>query len=749
MPPSVELRDKELSRAATAGKGGCEGFRIGEHVWVLLEEPIADPADASRYIDKWTAKIVDYRIKAHVIPQEQSAGGEADFGLGNTTSTDNFSLEGRVKQEMHYDVVLIGAPKDKATVPESRLLPYLAGYPNDALAESNFEDMSYHAWMQEGDRLPPKLHVLDTSPEAKAQRPAFPTLLSSFAFSLTAINFHRSAFRATDRWELPRDVPAASLAVENGASASASTDDAAAKAPAPKRHYRAGEYYQGLFAGCERIWAGDLVRLTLKENDVKDMMASLAESGKLARPSDSTEACDLQGSYVMRVRTIRPHTDKPTQLSLVGSVYQVSSGAVFREHRRHCHSSPDTNWPLPFAQVMTQVAFNKRRMAEEAAAAKAAVKGGEPSEDASANGADSNSAGKAAGPSSSTEGAVSSSPTQDTEKASAEPSAGIAMPVFGLLTGRGQHLPATPHLPDGLVLSPIAKDDHQVEVIVFHLAGRIYPSLAQEGDADEVEQIYTNRKSSLSARSSMADRNMARLALLGALPGHLITVGIDTQRFDDGTQAMQESLELARVDVEKKVKEAILGPEVSEGEEGGDADEIEDADGQSQSQSVATSNAAIEAIALAAELSHGASAAARDGDAGGASPAGMGAANPITPAPGPSKKRKATDAPPGSSSPAPAVRTSSNGSTAGNLSGVSTPAQSSSQGAGSNTGDAEGPLPPGWEQRKSRKGLGTFYVNLETRETSWTRPKGPRWLAEPPEVRDCCCAALSYPLFSA
>lgn len=90
--------------------------------------------------------------------------------------------------------------------------------------------------------------------------------------------------------------------------------------------FKPGFFFQGVQAGVERIWVGDVVRLRLREKEVKELFDSIAEEKKLERKSDANDGFDARGSYVMRVRAFMEENRK---LRAAGRVYQIMTAAQF------------------------------------------------------------------------------------------------------------------------------------------------------------------------------------------------------------------------------------------------------------------------------------------------------------------------------------------------------------------------------------------------------------------------------------
>jgi hypothetical protein len=368
--PSIPLRDVEMARTAAAAKGECEGFRIGEIVCAVLEPPLQDPTDSKRVIDKWPAHVEDVKTVSNVAPAPPKPAAPSDplrskskeGQQSDAAESGTCSLEGRVRQERQYDIILVGTPEDRGRVPESRLMPFLVGFVTEEVKRSPFGKMAEHAWFSDAQGFPSKLHLLEPPPSESA-RPSYAKVAGALAFSLTSCAYLRSRYRVTDPFQLPEGVTAdaeretALLDVPNGqASAAALAEtvnpvDTEIRASLADRQgrgddrpsrvfrsakntvYKGGIYYQGVFAGLERIWVGDVVRLRLRDKEVKDMMEALVADKRLARKSDAGEGADTKGTYIMRVRAI---TKEGSRIQVAGSVYQVSRSVVPRVSSGAC-----------------------------------------------------------------------------------------------------------------------------------------------------------------------------------------------------------------------------------------------------------------------------------------------------------------------------------------------------------------------------------------------------------------------------
>lgn len=761
--PSVPARDGDLSRAASAQKGQCEGFRVGEVVWVTLTNPVVDPQKATRMIDKWPAIVSEVTFTTHIAPPNaptadprRANGGpgpssEASSSAQPAANANGFSLAGRVKQHRMHDIVLLGAPADRARVGEDRLRPFLVGFVDDDVKRSSFGKAEEHTWLDKEGGVPPKLFLLEPRP-ASVPAVSFSTVVAALAYSMTACSYMRCRYLASDPFDLPEGArvvpppapevskptngapPATSApastagpssaptsyppnpygpqssapvngpvaagtaapavtpsSVPNGAAGTSAphanneirpglgdrqhplTDDNSSPST-PKRaaapaQYKPGHFYQGIHAGLERLWVGDMVRLRLREREVKEMFESIALEKKLERKSDANDGFDTRGSYVMRVRAFMEENRK---LRAAGRVYQVMTKAQFEA---------------------------KRTKEKELYDAKA-----------------------------------------ERDAAGGDPFGGMgkpfAFPAMGVLTAAGTELPATPQMPEDFYLSPINRDSHEVCMDLVNVAGRLWPSLGRDGDA-EIVQEFADQRVAYSAALDCEEPVWARVSLAGGLPGYVKPMNLEARERGNRDELMKACFEIARVGVRGMIREAI----------------------QSEGGYVPPDPQPVAAAAAAAADSASAAGADQQAPSAGTGPEGSSPNDANT------NKRKA-DGPPsaalgdnGSAAATPAKRpaigsasvTASNSpsvatanalgksSTATNGSTVGTPTSSAtaptstpvtkatangSAGSGAATASREGspPLPAGWMKKVSRSGHGVYYANPRTKQTSWNRP---------------------------
>lgn len=280
-----------------------------------------------------------------------------------------------------HDIVLFGAPADRGRVGEDRLRPFLAGFVNEDVKRSNFGKYQEHTWLDREGGAPPKLFLLESRPTS-VPPVKFSTVVAALAYSMTALSYVRCRYLATNPFEIPegaRVLPPPTAAhkedpsTPNGPStpmptagpsaapvtyppapyaSTASTGSSTAEghdseirpgladrklsasaigngSPASRTgpvKYKPGYFYQGIQAGVERVWVGDMVRLSLREKEVKDMFESIAAEKKLERKSDANDGFNTRGSYVMRVRAFMEENRK---LRAAGRVYEIMAKPDF------------------------------------------------------------------------------------------------------------------------------------------------------------------------------------------------------------------------------------------------------------------------------------------------------------------------------------------------------------------------------------------------------------------------------------
>lgn len=544
--PSIPLRDSDLSRAADAKVGECEGYRVSEIVWVHLEKPIVDPTSSARRIDKWPAVIEEVKFQANVAPQPappsaaaastdprraKQTNGTASTGPSSTTTTtssdqalSNFSLQGRVTQIRVYDVILMGSPMDQGRVPESRLRPFMSETVDAEVASTSFGEASDHSWVGgQTAGFPPKMYILEPLPEGISGA-SFAQKVAVLGYGMTVCNFLRCRYQVTNGFQLPDKTPAAptiptphpsafgSVTQPQASTSAAGNSDGAEVRPSvadrrsalndetfrpqkktgPPPLYDAGKFYQGMIFGLEKVWVGDMARLNVHDRQVKNIMTALQSAGALARKSDVGDQAPVRGSFVMRLRAIMRNDAK--EVKAIGSVYEI----------------------------MTKKAFDKMKAVEH---------GIWDAQDDQGYG----------------------SPPMPVGKSSS-----FAFPALGLLTSAGRELPRTPAIPPEFVLSPIHVEGHEVHLDVTHLAGRMYTSLSRVTD-DEQTYSLCGDGASIKVKDHMdsTDINMVRLSLTGALPGWVKPIGVEEEWKDTQEELWIKCHDAARGEIQKVFKETL------------------------------------------------------------------------------------------------------------------------------------------------------------------------------------------------
>ncbi|CAO1615021.1 unnamed protein product [Sympodiomycopsis kandeliae] len=705
--PSVPARDADLSRSAAAVNGQCEGYRIGEIVWVKLTRNFTDPQNASRVIDKWPAIISDVTFTTTIAPPPRPVDPRRANGTAPTSASaqpgtpggSTYSLEGRVRQERLHEIVLFGAPADRGKVGEDRLIPFLAGHIHDDVKRSSFGKAEEHTWLDKPGGMPPKLYLLEPKPMSVAPV-SFSTMVAALAYSMTVCSYMRSRYFATNAFEVPDGAivrpplaPATPSSATRPASPSSSTPSttatyppnpypsatSAAAAPtattpvtpsataeseirpaladrfseradrpqdSPSRPpaqvmYKPGNFFQGVQAGLERLWVGDVVRLKLREREVREMFESIAAEKQLERKSDANDGFDTRGSYVMRVRAFMEENRK---LRAAGRVYQI----------------------------MTKSQFETKKAEEQKLY------------DAKA----------------------------ERDAANGDPFGGVgrpfAFPALGVLTSSGKELPSTPSMPEGFYLSPINRESHEVVVDLVNVAGRLWTSLAEKDDA-QLAQDFISEKVPYTRALDCEVSEWARASLVGALPGFVKPMNLEARERGSRDDLMKACFEISRTGVRTMIREAISA-------EGGyvppdpDPEPTVAANGQSKATN-GQQNSAEE----------------QSGKAGQAPPSSS--STPST------TKRKATEditsSETPSKRPAPAPTSTPSHATPTTTTTTSTPVVVRDMIHSTNKApeqekekgrEGSPPLPPGWVKKVSRSGHGVYYANPRTKQTSWDRP---------------------------
>ncbi|KDQ19559.1 hypothetical protein BOTBODRAFT_28137 [Botryobasidium botryosum FD-172 SS1] len=200
-------------------------IRVGELVWAALDLPIRGP-HPDEVISFWPAIVMDLpRVKAYVSPHQP---GELYD----------------VRQELAYKLRLLGI-MHVHVLPDYRILPYhayilpmsflqrLGTIPPPKDLAADLERLGDFHPFPTADDKEPDLH-----------NPSFAEAAIPYALAIQIGDEVRAFWSPTDPWEFK-------------------TEDSAAP---PERRF------QGLWWGCERIWAGELVRLRQDRAGLADLI---------------------------------------------------------------------------------------------------------------------------------------------------------------------------------------------------------------------------------------------------------------------------------------------------------------------------------------------------------------------------------------------------------------------------------------------------------------------------------------------
>lgn len=466
--PSSIVRDNELARQAGAQLGECEGYRQGEIVWVTLRPPIIDPAQSTRKIDKWPAQIEDVTFGVDVTPSTE--GGKVN-------------LAKRVKQDRRYSIVLIGVPQERAKVTESRLMPYLCTFIDHDVANGSFGNASDHAWLQSESGFPDNLTLLEGG-KSDVTPSEWATRLSALAFSLTVCNYLRCRYRLTDPFVVP-PAPAKGQTTQL------------------ERWPHATKYWQGMYAGLERVWVGDIVRLRLTQQEAHAMLRSLRKEDKLT--DEANALWDTKSPYALRLKAIYDERESEGEDEADG--VEGSSG-------------------LKIAGILYRVQVGGK------------VSSGGGAEDTDVVSGD----------------ATGSSDAQ----AGSKP---LAAPKSDLLSTWGETVSRV-KMPEGLSLQAVTSKGKEAIMEPVQIAGRLYPSLLRslKGSLEAAVQGKAADLEAANAASSedFEDIDAARLAVSGALPGPVRAMCLDDQTTESAEAYLRACLDAGRTDTADLVRAELV-----------------------------------------------------------------------------------------------------------------------------------------------------------------------------------------------
>lgn len=351
-------REQDIMREIK--KGQSEGFRLGEVAWCTLPRPVVDPSHPDRVIRRWPAIIESRGVSVQVKDEAKARPNQEDKNATASPASQaisdprrrakaepaTFSLVDRVKQVATYKVRLLGT-EDKGTVREDAMSPFLSDFLSPDLLEAQFGPLRDHPWLR-ADHLPlPTLNLLERADYMPLG--PFNQALAAFAFSMQACAYMRVAYTPTDLYTI---VEQTSDGTTTSSAAPASlhrnwnntehtcgarglgADEVEESMGSMLRSGRIGEepidapHFQGLWFGTERIWVGEVVRVTIAKTKINRIISELAESGWLgADQKKKSEFLSEMGkgtvvANLLRIQAIYTDT-RDGMLRCAGNLYEV------------------------------------------------------------------------------------------------------------------------------------------------------------------------------------------------------------------------------------------------------------------------------------------------------------------------------------------------------------------------------------------------------------------------------------------
>lgn len=438
------------------------------------------------------------------------------------------------------------------------------------------------------------------------------------------------------------------------------------------------QYWQGAFFGLERIWVGDLVRLRLAEDDVKTMMEALAKGNDLVRAADRTNP-QLRTPYLMRIKAIyRPANvtaeDTDDKCRVAGDVYRVI------ESEEPATSQAETSMDVELPPV----------------------KDGAPAR------------------------STFTEPIRPFHPPTMAPSASAYAPTRRLELSRS--LPPSPYLPPGFAIQLVNRSTVDVVCSVQQLAGRLWCSLATSGPSSgstskfayDLKAARQERLRQQQGHEDTLDDVRVTLSLAGIVAGAAKAMEVDTYK----GYAKDRAAARRRAQM-KGLGAMLLCFSDAEGtEEGGKKRTADDLDEDEVQSSLDTRKHPLTAREMEDErIRKESEVNATIAVAKAIARAGEYASQRSDNSPTATGQRERSSIP----VPIPEADASASEETTTTRHGgggrVPSKASSNLPKKSPKVADAHGPLPPGWQLRRSRQNPEmVYYANPQKGKTLWTRP---------------------------
>ncbi|SJX63576.1 uncharacterized protein SRS1_14330 [Sporisorium reilianum f. sp. reilianum] len=488
---SVPQRDQEMMHELKRGEK--ERFRVGELVWCKLDEPVVDPTDSNRQITLWPAVIVDpaidFTTMLGYVPDEDDNKTSLEAMSAPTRRAESPPVLGgadAIKQTMAYQITFFGT-MEKARVPEASLIPYLVGSIPEEIIESNMGTQEDHPWLFKEYQYP----HLNLSRQPNLPPPDYTQAIVALGFAIEASAVLRNLYNLTDAYS-GSDTPQGVLR-----DLGANTGEGDNQPPPGMR------YYQGMYFGLERIWAGDVVRLKLSRSDIKKLQqqlnATLVAETQPGAPDVVAIVLDDDGSYVLQLAAIYEDPRAPKTVRVAGEIYQIMPQAKYNAIKAGIEESI------------------KRLDADE-----------------------------------SLDAAARQEEAKQLQARLPQPSVLHGKPGF----------PPMPPLPAGFVMVSLSdrlqtRIPRETTLSIGHLAGRIYPSLGMHSDgprvAEQIKQTPIDKKLAADEDSQVELR--ARLSVAGLLSGCVKAMRGSSVPAWTRTASFKGALAVAR----ENLKKVLLG----------------------------------------------------------------------------------------------------------------------------------------------------------------------------------------------
>lgn len=672
---SSKERNTELATIESREQGECEGFRVGEIAYCRLREPIVSEEDETHRIIAWPVLIEATKIDV-----------EVGQGTNRSSSAEgqSYSLEGRVKHKRVYDVVFMPT-HEKARVDQRQLEPGLMFKMPPSLKKIKLGSREDHPWVQ--NNTAPELNL-----ENGKQRPPFHQVLFVFLYAVESFHNLRLFYTATDQFsrsEMGRDaVKHVVFAEPNGSS----TESAQKEPQAP--------WLTGSNSGPANNDTAPSVERRIDNGGANRFLQATQQNNYMDLDSDdksSRRRAPLRASIVNTTAAAAPIAPSPTldnntywQGILLGLerlwVGDLARLRLSKEDVETMMASlakgndlfnaedrvkPDLTSPYllrikaiyRIAKAEVEQTDDKIRVAGDVFRVVPIDKATSP--EALANGVKQE------------DGTALFPPKKKTKRPTFE----IPFRPF-LDKAYEDQLPMSPMLPEGFGYQRVNQASVEVVCSVQQLAGRLWCSFARSGD-DQLAKIET--KKSYLGHEDSKDSTRIRLSLAAMIPGAVKAMevhpneGLFLNRERAIAQACKLALESRLTALDKNAgrdRHSNGGVTEQEGDEAEEEDELDVSEehppakrARFHQQEAATSN-------------------------GG---------NVVMPKVEPVES--IVQVPPPHS-----------------VSSTETPVKAASVTTEASARSNSPPLPENWIKKVSRSNQGTYFANLKTKETSWTRP---------------------------